>query len=269
MPRSGRSTDNLAFFDGEGVDAALYDLLHAPGADRLGDIAYYRRLRDEGRTRILDAACGSARIAAALAGEGGEIDGFDASEALLRQAETKCRALPAGSVRLTRQRLESFAYGSAFDLVILGYYGFSYLLDPASREACLAAIARHLAPGGIAVLHLPAPALLVREVPEMELRSMRRTLEFAGPDGALARVDWRVRATEFDAARRIRSYDIVSTVAAAGRPARTAAARMAYAAIADEEMARLAEGAGLRVAETLTGFDGTTASEAIVVLAPA
>ena len=94
---------------------------------------------------------------------------------LLQQANIKGRAVagPSCQILLSRQRLEALKFANTFNLTVLGHYGFSNLFAPEQRQTCLKQVAAHLAPRGLAVVHLPAAHLLSCDVAQEEINKMR------------------------------------------------------------------------------------------------
>ena len=264
--------DGAAIFDGEGMQARLYDRLFGGAAQRFGDIPVYDRLATEGRGRILDAACGTGRIFAELAKPGRTIAAFDASATLLesarRRAETAKLICP---IAISRQRLETFSVEPGFELIIIGYYGFSYLLTEAARRSCLAAIRRYLAAEGVAVIHLPAPNLLIRDVPDHEIAALRMRVPLARDRaGGPVTMDHVVDAMHYDRQAKVRA--VVTTTRllnAAGAVIRQETATMHYACVNEPEIRLLASDVGLRVTAVRAGFTAGADSELVVTLARA
>ena len=102
---------------------------------------------------VLEPACGSGRLVAALAARGHRVVGFDLSEEMLAFARR----------RLARRRLRAdleqgdmarFALPGRFDLAHCFVSTFKYLLDEESARSHLASVARTLRPGGLYVLGL-------------------------------------------------------------------------------------------------------------------
>ena len=118
--------------------------------------------------RVLELACGTGRLALPLAAAGVAANpgfrmvGLDHSPALLARAAEKLAAapdLPPGSVTLIEGAMEAFDLGEQFDLIILGFNAFAYLHTMEEQLDCLAAVRRHLAPGGHFALDLLVPQL--------------------------------------------------------------------------------------------------------------
>jgi len=94
---------------------------------------------------VLDAGCGTGRVAIELAARGCEVVGVDADPAMLERARDKSPALDwvqgdLASVELVRE----------LDVVVLAG-NVMIFLDPGSEPAVVANLARHLRPGGLLV----------------------------------------------------------------------------------------------------------------------
>lgn len=101
-----------------------------------------------GRPSVLDLGAGTGRIADPLAADGHEVVAVDEDAAMLSRIR---RAIPV------QARIAGLDLGRRFDLVLL----LSHLLnvaDEAERQARLVTVARHLAPGGLAMLQRLDPA---------------------------------------------------------------------------------------------------------------
>ena len=90
---------------------------------------------------MLELACGTGRVAAALGAVGLDLD-----PAMARRAAARGVPVVVGDMR-------SFAFGRRFPLVLIPWNSLQ-LLDAAGRAACLACVADHLAPGGLLGLEL-------------------------------------------------------------------------------------------------------------------
>ena len=175
-----------------------------------------------------------------------------------------------GTVDFVRARLESFAFDARFDLIILGYYGLSYVLEEAGRRACLERVRRHLSVDGLAVVHLPAPALLSRTVPPEELAGMRmRTMLPDREDRVGYALSFSVASMTYEPERRQRH--VASRIVVTdgdGRVRFEEEAVMTYAHIDREDLTGLAAEAGLAVRELSSGFRPGASEELVAVLAP-
>jgi SAM-dependent methyltransferase len=97
---------------------------------------------------LLDVACGTGRHLAAFAEHLDEVAGVDASEEMLAIART--RLGPAAA--LTRGDLRGFDLGRRFDAVTCLFSAIGHVADGRELDGAVAAMARHVAPGGVLLL---------------------------------------------------------------------------------------------------------------------
>ena len=104
-------------------------------------------LREVGGSRVLDAGCGTGRVAIELAARGHRVVGVDADPRMLDTARAKAPALtwiqgdlasPGGDI------------GAGFDLILLAG-NVMIFLDPGSEGVVLAELTARLRPGGLLV----------------------------------------------------------------------------------------------------------------------
>jgi SAM-dependent methyltransferase len=121
--------------------------LDKPVGRSFGDLEYYRQRLESCGGPVLEPAVGNGRILVPLLEAGIAVDGFDASEEMLRYCREQCRArsLPA-TVR--RQTFEDFSYDKRFDAIIVPAGSFQLIADLASAKAVLRRFHDHLAPNG-------------------------------------------------------------------------------------------------------------------------
>jgi len=132
--------------------AQTYD---AAVPDWPGEIDFYRTLAAEATANgqaVLEIACGTGRVALRLAQAGARVVGIDLSAAMLNVARAKGAGLP--NVRWLQADMKSFDLGETFGLIIIPGHSFQFMLTPQDQLSCLACIDRHLAPGGVLVVHL-------------------------------------------------------------------------------------------------------------------
>ena len=105
------------------------------------------RDRAPGARRLLDVACGTGAHLSTFAAEFDDVAGLDLSEDMLHVARRRLPAVPlrAGDMR-------DFDLGRTFDAVTCMFSSVGYLADGAELDATLASLARHLEPGGVAVV---------------------------------------------------------------------------------------------------------------------
>ena len=118
---------------------ARFDELAATGSDVHGEASL---VRSYGPASVLDAGCGTGRVAVALADQGVDVVGVDLDASMLA---TAVRRRP--DITWVQADLVSLDLGRRFDVVVMA--GNVVLFTPPGTEAdVVAACARHLAPGG-------------------------------------------------------------------------------------------------------------------------
>lgn len=128
-------------FDGQAYQAR-FDALAAQGVDVHGEVAFV--LAFDPRS-VLDAGCGTGRVAAELARRGVEVVGVDVDASMLAEARRREPGLP-----WVEADLAALALDRAFDVVVLA--GNVPLFCPeGSRPALVGSCAAHVAPGGMLV----------------------------------------------------------------------------------------------------------------------
>ncbi len=134
-----------------------------------GDVEFYRGLAREESGRVLELGCGTGRVLLPIARDGIACTGLDPSEAMLEELRAK---RPPGNLRLVRGEMQSFDFGAdRFGLIFSAFRAFQHLVTVEDQLACLEAVRRHLAPGGLFAFDVFAPKLdriAVFEEPEFE-----------------------------------------------------------------------------------------------------
>ncbi len=113
-------------------------------------------LAAHGRTdgwHVLEPACGSGRLVAALASRGYTVAGCDISEHMLRYARGRIKRRKLRAT-LLNEPMQTFAQPDTFDLAHCLVSTFKYLLTEDDAVSHLRCVARSLKPGGIYVLGL-------------------------------------------------------------------------------------------------------------------
>jgi SAM-dependent methyltransferase len=128
-------------WDGEDYQAR-FDRLASTGADVHGEASFVRAYEP---AAVLDAGCGTGRVAVELARHGIEVVGVDVDASMLATAR---RLAP--DLAWVEHDLATLDLGRTFDVVVLA--GNVPLFTPPGTHAALAAgVARHVAPGGVLV----------------------------------------------------------------------------------------------------------------------
>jgi SAM-dependent methyltransferase len=126
--------------DWEGDDyQARFDRLAATGADVHGEATFVRAY-DPGS--VLDAGCGTGRVAIELARHGIDVVGVDVDTSMLATARRLAPELTWVEADLT-----SLDLGRTFDVVVLAG-NVPLFTPPGTHAALVAGGARHVAPGG-------------------------------------------------------------------------------------------------------------------------
>jgi SAM-dependent methyltransferase len=127
---------------GPGYDQAFRELA-ASGADVHGEAAYVDALLPRG-ARVLDAGCGTGRVAVELDRRGHEVVGVDNDASMLAVARTH------PGPRWLDADLASLDLPDRFDLVVAAG-NVVVFLSPGTEPAVVARLAAHLSPGGLLV----------------------------------------------------------------------------------------------------------------------
>ncbi len=171
----------------ESIIARNYDALYAVLRDPSGDIAFYRDLARASGGPVLELGCGTGRTLLPIARDGINCVGVDASPAMLAVFRRKA---PPENLELVEARMERLELPDRrFRLVTCPFRAFSHLLDVETQLAALAAVRRHLDPGGTFAFDVFDPKLA-------------RT--------ALAEEPEHLGATFHDGGREIRRWDAVT-----------------------------------------------------------
>lgn len=137
-----------------GVSGNAYDARFAAlaqgGKDVHGEANFVAAL---GVHSVLDAGCGTGRVAIELARRGFDVVGVDRDAAFLRLAREKAPRLPwylADLATMDIPAAEPSAGVRRFEAIVMAG-NVMLFLDPGSEPAVLVNLARHLTPGGLLV----------------------------------------------------------------------------------------------------------------------
>jgi SAM-dependent methyltransferase len=134
-----------------------YDL--AFGITGEAELAWYLDVARTFGGPVLDLACGTGRLALALAREGFAVTGVDRSSGMLRLFRGKLAAEPPEiqrRVHIEEQRMSDFSLDGSFN-TILCCDAFYHNLTVREEMDCLYRVSAHLAPGGRFAFNLPNP----------------------------------------------------------------------------------------------------------------
>ncbi len=120
-----------------------------------GEMDFYRALvaqvQPAGQA-VLELACGTGRVAIRLAQAGARVVGLDLSAAMVAAAREKSAGMD--NLRWVQGDMRSFDLGETFGLILIPGHSFQNIVTAADQVACLESVKRHLAPGGLLVVHL-------------------------------------------------------------------------------------------------------------------
>ena len=141
----------------ESIIARHYDALYTVMRNPSGDVAFYRELARASGGPVLELGCGTGRTLLPIAQAGIDCVGVDASPAMLAIFRDKS---PPANLELIETRMERLELPDRrFRLVTSPFRAFSHLLDVETQLAALAAVRRHLEPGGTFALDVFDPKL--------------------------------------------------------------------------------------------------------------
>jgi SAM-dependent methyltransferase len=150
---SDRPKDRTGLWDG--ARAGDYDTkwkqMAAAGQNPHGEVDFVEQFAP---TSVLDAGCGTGRVAIEFAARGVDAAGSDINAQMLAEAKTK-----APDLDWVQSDLATLDMGRTFDAVVLAGNVILFV-DPGTEADCVAGAARHVGPGG----HLIAGFSLSRGV---------------------------------------------------------------------------------------------------------
>jgi SAM-dependent methyltransferase len=143
--RSPKRHEFPTYQRGEGYDSRFQELA-AQGVDVHGEANFVDALlQRHGGRRVLDAGCGTGRVAIELARRGYEVVGVDIDPTMLDTARRK-----AGDLQWVLGDLSRLALDRMFDLVVLAGNVILFV-GQGNEHDVVRRLAAHLAPGGLLV----------------------------------------------------------------------------------------------------------------------
>lgn len=226
----------------------LYDLLF----DSLDfDLHYWLEVGRGAGGPVLELACGSGRLLRPIRRAGVDIDGLDASPAMI--ARLKDRAAADGlEVRAKVADMRDFEMGRRYARIFCGFNGFAHCETVEDQLSVLRCARRHLAPGGALVIHMSYPGPGYWSEPEGKAVLEH---EASRPGGGKFQL-WDNRRKDVVAQRQDSEVEIWE-LDAAGRPVATHAFTTHQRWVYRFELELLLRAAGFERLEFLGGFDGS------------
>ncbi len=224
------------------------DLLDDPG-----DIDMYLAFAAASQDRVLELCAGSGRISVPLAAAGHRVTAVDHDPDMLDRARAAwAQHAPAGggTLDLLERDITELDLADRFGLVILALNSLLLLNDRATQVAALRVIARHLAPGGRAVIDvwLPAPD-------DLALYDGRAVLEWVRRDEE--RREWVAKTTSARYQSASATGEVTSFFDAwqDGGPVRRLMRRDTVRFLGAGELLAMIEQAGLAAETTATDYE--------------
>ncbi len=141
------------WMSGNAPRGSLYDRrfeeLAAAGADMHGEATF---VESYAPGSVLDAGCGTGRVAIELSRRGYEVAGIDSDPAMLEAARQKAPHLRwiAGDLAGPEMADPNLSFGRRFDIVVMAGNVLIFVV-PGTEGTVLANMAAHLTPGGILI----------------------------------------------------------------------------------------------------------------------
>ncbi|RLT42006.1 MAG: class I SAM-dependent methyltransferase [Chloroflexi bacterium] len=132
--------------------APFYDLDFEDYDD---DVSFYQSLAEYHGDTVLELGCGTGRVAVPLAQSGLKVTGVDINDAMLAVAKQRMGARKG--LTLKRGDMTTLNLKQTYALVTVPLGGVQHLASVEEFADTIAVIARHLAPGGVAVVDIEAP----------------------------------------------------------------------------------------------------------------
>lgn len=247
--------------------ARLYDvdLLEDPG-----DLHLYLALAARARGPVLELGCGTGRLAVPLAVAGFAVTGVDRDPAMLARARAAIeRAGPdaASNLHIVEGEIVGLALPDAgsFGLAFIALNSIFLMGSRDGQRGALATLARHLAPGGIAVVDAWQP-----DADDLVRFDGRVMLEYVRDDPSSGLQVVKSSSAQYDPTSQVVELTTRYEEGLAGQPAIRWVREDRLRLISADELAGLAADVGLQL-ETLAGsydLDGIgPGSERVILLA--
>jgi SAM-dependent methyltransferase len=225
----------------------LYDLLF----DSLDlDVPYWVGVGRGAGGPVLELACGSGRLLLPIRRAGVDIDGLDASPAMIARLRERARA-EGLDVRAEVADMRDFSMGRRYARIFCAFNGFAHCETTDDQLAVLRSARRHLVPGGAVVIHMsyPGPGYWLEQdgKPVLEHEAPR-------PGGGKLQL-WDNRAKDVVAQRQDSEVEIWE-LDASERPVAAHAFSTHQRWVYRFELELLLRAAGFGRVEFLGGFDG-------------
>jgi SAM-dependent methyltransferase len=240
------------------------DLVEDPG-----DVDLYLALASRTGGPILELAAGTGRVAVPLAEAGHRVTAVDIDPAMLARARDRVAAAPKSAgerielVEADLLGLELPAAGT-YQLAFIALNSLFLLASRAAQRDAFVTMARHLAPGGLAVADVWLP-----DADDLARFDGRLILEYERTETGSNKLVTKTAAAQHDAASGIVNLTSIYEEGAQGASPARFVRRDALRLVSAEELRDFAESAGLVVETLAGGYDmeplGPGSERAIIV----
>jgi len=237
--------------------AAYYDYLH-PGLP--GEAEFYGGQALIRGGPVLEAGCGTGRLAILMAMSGLKVTGVDNSAAMLAVCREKAShaGVKKKNLVLVEADMRHVNLGAAYPLAIMAYRTFMHCLTVEDQLNCLRCIYNHLVPGGEFFCNLwaaqPARIARYRTRPDFNRRTLADTVYIPSEDIMLIHF---VSLWRDDARQLLHERHWVREQGRNGNTLHEEELSMTRAWITPREMEHLAARTGFTTIAVLGDFDGT------------
>jgi SAM-dependent methyltransferase len=200
--------DKTARHDQTDSAAEFYDYV-VPYRER-PDVEFYFTEAQKSGGPVLEIGCGTGRILVPIARSGIEVVGLDLSSRMLLLCREKLALEPPDVrclVELIQGDMRQFDLGRQFPLITIPFRPFQLLVTVEDQLSCLAAVRRHLAPGGRLILDVFNPSLAFLIGDDNAFKEMLEGPEFTMPDGR--RVVRHIRIANRDLFNQIQDVELI------------------------------------------------------------
>ena len=182
------------------LNVAIYDLLarhyDAVTGDSSTETAFIDDIIKRGHghaVKLLEVACGTGELIAALAGRY-QVSGLDISQSMLAVARKK---LPEGTP-LYLADMSCFNLDVKFDAIICVYHGINHLLDFSAWESFFDCVYRHLNDGGVLIFdtYIASNLMAMTSVPDIAQQFGENYLHIRVRTNDEVVFDWNIEVLE-------------------------------------------------------------------------
>jgi len=239
----------------ESLAAALARLYDVDLLEDPGDIDLYLALAGRVKGPILEIAAGSGRVALPLAEAGYEVTLVDIDSAMLARAKAAAEQSGpdvAGRLEFVTADLVGLALpgGAKFGLAILALNSILLLGSRELQRQALETMARHLAPGGIAVVDVWLPS-----ADELARYDGRLSLEYVRDDPFTGRTVTKIAAAQHEPATGHVALTVIYDEGEQGGPVRRWVREDRLCLLNAADLASLAQSAGLSIEVVAGDYD--------------